>query len=110
MIFAATEPIIITHPNNITVNAYGNAKFTCKVRSFDAVHITWTKVGQARLPATARIRKRKPVGATSSSVLIISKVHIYYSGVYYCIAKNRFGIVISHPGSLFVKGVYIMNT
>ena len=97
---AGTKPIIIQHPKNVSIDTYGKAKFSCKVRSFDKADITWKMAGQPSLPLTARIRNRRS-RRISSSVLIISNV---LSGEYYCIARNNFGVAISNLASLFVKG------
>ena len=104
VILAVTVPIIISHPNNVTANAYENVRFTCKIKSFEKVSITWKRVDQSRLPATARMRTRKLSGMTTISMLRITRINIYYGGGYYCIARNRFGTAFSYPGTLFVKG------
>ena len=100
--YAVSPPVVISHPSAVTVNAFESAIFQCSFRSFGVAKIVWKKKG-CLLPETASesiTRKRNIV----TSKLQINRAVGYYSGDYYCVAKNVAGEVLSMTADLYVKG------
>jgi len=101
-IITVSVPIIISHPGNVTTPVHTTATFTCKVKSSTNVKITWRKHGYS-FPPAARIKVKKLRNEVIST-LRITRVIGYYSGEYYCIARNKFGSVTSKSARLNIEG------
>ena len=67
----------------------------------------WIKVGSQRLPFTATVTNTSSNINEIVSVLTISEAIGYYSGQYFCEAKNSAGTTTSSPASLNVNGMYV---
>ena len=81
----------------------------CTAKLFGSMQIYWRKVGSARLPIAASINVIQSEDEITS-VLRIANALSYYSGSYYCIAKNEIGEAYSSQARLQVKGnIYILQ-
>jgi len=98
-----SQPIILNHPNNISVQVFDPVVFNCMAEGFGFVTIIWEKDGY-KLPSTATIQTTKSNNKVTST-LKITKTAGYYSGQYYCIAKNEAGKTVSHHANLLVQGM-----
>ena len=85
----------------MNVTAYNYALITCTAHGFGLITIAWKRINYG-LPNTASITENKTLNEFSST-LKITKVVGYYSGKYYCVAENEFGIDISQPANLHVQ-------
>jgi len=98
-----SPPKISKHPSAMNVSVFGSVAFKCTAEGFDVIEVTWQRVGCA-LPITSTITT---VNSTNkvTSILQITKSSGYYSGQYYCTARNSAGTVKSQQASLHVEGM-----
>ena len=87
----------------MNVSVFGSVSFECTAEGFGIIEVTWQRVGCA-LPLTATITSIKSINKVTS-VLRITKSSGYYSGQYYCTARNSAGIVKSEQARLYVNGM-----
>ena len=99
----ANIPVIVKHPDSTAVNVFKTVTFSCTARGYDIINITWRKVGSSTLPITATNMTKKSLNEVTS-ILIITLAAGYYSGKYYCMATNKFGLAISNNATLLVQG------
>ena len=92
----------MSHPANLTVDINAAAVLSCSATSYSNLTITWKKVG-FELPITATTNTIK-LNNNVTSVLTISKMVMFYGGLYYCIASNSIGETHSIVSNLIVKG------
>ena len=96
----------MSHPNSSTVAFYGSVQFSCVARGFELSSVEWKKVDSQKLPFTASITNTSSNINEITSVLTITEVIGYYSGQYFCEAKNSAGTATSSAASLTVTGMY----
>ena len=87
---------------------YSSVQFSCIARGFELRTIDWKKADSQRLPLTATVTNTSSNLNEIVSVLTITEVIGYYSGQYFCEAKNSAGTATSSPASLTVNGMYII--
>ena len=104
--FLVSPPDILSHPSASTVTFFDSVKFSCITRGYELTSVIWKKVGSQRLPFTASITNTSSNINEITSVLTITEVIGYYSGQYFCEAKNSAGTTTSSPASLTVTGMY----
>ena len=98
------------HPNSYTVTSCGSAQFSCVARGFGLTSIVWKKVGSQRLPFTARVTNTSSDHINEMvSMLTITELIGYYSGQYFCEAKNIAGTTKSFPATLNVNSKYVIT-
>ena len=100
-----SPPVILQHPKDVNIMAFGIAKFQCAAKGYDA-NITWQKHELSLLPRTSRIYNDAKDEDEIKSILEISNAVGYYTGKYCCIAYNEAGSV-SSCANLTVKGTYL---
>ena len=105
--FLASPPDILSHPNPSMVAFYSSVQFSCITRGFELRTIDWRKADSQRLPLTATVTNTSSNVNEIVSVLTITEVIGYYSGQYFCEAKNSAGTATSSPASLNVNGTYV---
>ena len=101
----ASPPIIIKHPENETVRVFSSVTFECIVEGYGYINVEWRKLGTA-LPNTAAVSNTNFTNGVSS-VLTITNIISYYSGMYFCAASNLAGGNISKYAKLSVEGTQI---
>ena len=94
-------PTISEQPNDMKVNVYESVSFNCTAHGY-GVMITWKRV-QHNIPVTAEVAEEKSLNKIFS-ILKITKTAGYYSGLYYCVAGNEVGKVVSETANLHVQG------
>ena len=99
----------MTNPSSSTVVFYDNAQFRCITRGYELLDIVWKKADSQRLPLTAEVTNIPSNVNEIISVLTIIEAIGYYSGQYYCEAKNSAGTIKSSPATLYVNGMYVCN-
>jgi len=87
----------------MNVSVYGSVTFECTAEGFGVIEVTWQRVGCA-LPITSTITTIKSTNKVTS-ILHITKSSGYYSGQYYCTARNSAGTVKSQKAILHVEGM-----
>ena len=87
----------------MNVSVFGSVAFECTVEGFGVIDVTWQRVGCA-LPITATITNITSINKVTS-ILRITKSSGYYSGQYYCTARNNAGTVKSQQANLHVEGM-----
>ena len=107
--FLVSPPDIVSHPNPSAVDFYSSVQFSCVARGFELKTINWKKADSQRLPVTATVTNTSSNINEIVSVLTITKVIGYYSGQYFCEAKNSAGTTMSSPASLNVNGMYVAS-
>ena len=105
--FSASPPDILSQPNPSVVAFYSSVQFSCIARGFELRTIDWKKADSQRLPLTAIVTNTSSNVNEIVSVLTITEVVGYYSGQYFCEAKNSAGTATSSPASLNVNGMYV---
>ena len=95
--------MIINAPKSVKVETFESVMFRCVAEGYGLITVTWKKVGSV-LPLTATINNSGSVGKVTS-VLTITRAAGFYSGQYYCIARNKAGPVRSHYANLYVQGM-----
>ena len=106
-LFLASPPDIVSHPNPSMAAFYSSVQFSCVARGFELKTIDWKKADSQSLPFTATVTNTSSNVNEIVSVLTITEVIGYYSGQYFCEAKNSAGTATSSPASLNVIGMYI---
>ena len=96
-------PKIIQQPRSTVTEVYNTATFECMASSYGIVSIHWQRMN-SELPVTANVTVTKSLN-NIKSVLRIEKSIGYYKGYYYCIIKNKAGIVISRVAYCNVTGI-----
>ena len=87
---------------------YSSVQLSCIARGFELRTIDWKKADSQRLPLTATVTNTSSNLNEIVSVLTITEVIGYYSGQYFCEAKNSAGTATSSAASLTVNGTYII--
>lgn len=95
-------PKITEHPQNLLIDVYTSVVLKCKSLLFGNVQIYWQKSGSSRLPRAASITNTRSQDEIIST-LNITKALTYYSGSYYCNAKNEIGEANSSHAQVQVK-------
>ena len=95
----------MSHPTASTVTYFGSVQFNCFIRSYDLNSVIWKKVGSQKLPFTVSVTNTSSNINEITSVLTITEVIGYYSGQYFCEAKNSAGTATSSPATLNVNGI-----
>ena len=95
----------MNHPTASTVTFFGSVQFSCVIRSYDLSNVIWKKVGSQKLPYTASTTNTSSNINEIVSVLTITEVIGYYSGQYFCEAKNSAGTTTSSLATLNVNGI-----
>ena len=103
--FVASPPDILSHPTASTVTFFGSVQFSCVIRSYDLSSVIWKKVGSQKLSYTASITNTSSNINEIVSMLTITEVIGYYSGQYFCEAKNSAGTATSSLATLNVNGI-----
>ena len=98
-------PKIIQQPSSIVTEVYNVATFECMARSYGIVSITWQRLN-SELPVTANVRTTSSLNQIKS-ILRIEKSIGYYKGYYYCVVKNKAGVVNSTVAYCNVTGMYV---
>ena len=98
-----SPPKISKQPSTINSSVFGSVEFECTAEGFGVIEVTWQRVGCA-LPITSTITTVKSTNEVTS-ILRITKSSGYYSGQYYCTARNKAGTVKSQQASLYVEGI-----
>ena len=98
-------PTIISQPSSIVTEVYDVAIFECIARSYGSVSITWQRLN-SKLPKAANVTVAKSLNEVRS-ILRIEKSIGYYKGYYYCVIKNRAGVVNSTVAYCNVTGTYV---
>ena len=99
---AVSMPTISEQPNNMSINFYESVLFKCSASGFGVLQIVWKRI-EHNMPLTAEVTEEKSLNKITS-ILKITKATGYYSGQYYCDAKNEVGEVISQIANLHVQG------
>ena len=86
----------------MTIDFYESVSFKCTAHGFGVLKITWKK-DKYIMPVTAEVIEEKSLNKITS-ILKITKTAGYYSGQYYCVAKNEVGKVVSQAAYLYVQG------
>ena len=102
-----SPPVIIKQPINEVVGVYSSVTFECNVQGYGYVNVEWRKLESA-LPKTAIVNNTVSTNGVSS-ILEITNVVGYYSGMYCCGAINLAGQTISVYGNLSVQGKSIIQ-
>ena len=97
-------PVIIQQPRSTVVEVYHVATFECTVRSYGNVLITWRR-WNSDLPITANVSTTPRSLNEITSNLRIEKSIGYYKGHYYCVIKNKAGIVNSTTAYCNITGI-----
>ena len=105
MCFLVSPPDIVTHPSPSEVAFYSSVQFSCIARGFELKAVDWKKADSQKLPFTASITNTSSNSNEIISVLTITEVIGYYSGQYFCEAKNSAGTATSSPATLNVNGI-----
>ena len=87
----------------MTIHIFESVSFNCTARGFGLLEIIWKRIRHA-IPVTAEITQVKSLNEITSVIKISTTVG-YYSGQYYCIAKNEVGETISRIANLNVIGI-----
>ena len=95
-------PAILEHPNNMSINPDESVTFKCTASGFGVLEIVWKRF-KHDMPVTAEVTEETSLNKITS-ILKITKTAGYYSGQYYCVAKNEFGEVVSHIANLHIQG------
>ena len=95
-------PKITEQPNNMTIDIFKSVSLNCTARGFGLSEIIWKRIRYA-IPVIAETTSIISVNEITS-VLKITNTVGYYSGKYYCIAKNKAGETISQIATLNVIG------
>ena len=96
-------PTILEQPNNMTINVYESVSFKCSASGFGQLKIVWKRI-EHNMPLTAEVTEEKPLNKITS-ILKITNTAGYYSGQYYCVAKNQVGEIFSQIADLYVQGI-----
>ena len=108
-IFTVYLPKITKQPNDVNVTtACNSASFMCTAYGFGLINIVWERINYT-LPITFDVTEQKNLN-TLSSTLTISEIVGYYSGQYYCVVKNRAGIITSQIANLHVKKSNVLQS
>jgi len=102
LLITVSPPTISKHPSTMNISVFGSVSFECTAEGFNVTEVTWQRVGCA-LPLTATISNTNSTNKVTS-ILRITKSSGYYSGQYYCTARNSAGTVKSQQASLHVDG------
>ena len=86
----------------MNINFYESVSFKCSASGFGVLKIVWKRI-EHNMPLTAEVVEKKSLNKTTR-ILKITKTTGYYSGQYYCVAKNEVGEVISQTANLHVQG------
>ena len=106
-IYTVSQPVILNHPVATNTSVYSSVQFSCTARGFRLIDIVWMKETSSMLPRTSVITtSTSPDKNEITSTLQISEVIGYYSGQYYCVARNSAGNVSSNSANLYVEGNY----
>lgn len=100
-----SPPEILSHPISSAIAFYNSVQFSCAVRGFRLISIVWKKAGSQRLPSTFTITNTSSNINEIISILTITEVIGYYSGEYFCEAKNSAGTTTSSSATLSVNGM-----
>lgn len=95
----------MNHPNPAVVAFYSSIQFSCIARGFELKTVEWKKTDSQRLPFTATVTNTLSNNEIFS-VLTVTEVIGYYSGQYFCEARNSAGTATSSQATLFVNGIY----
>ena len=106
-VFLVSLPDILGHPNPSMAAFYSSVQFSCVARGFELRTIDWKKADSPRLPFTASVTNTSSNVNEIVSVLTITEVIGYYSGQYFCEAKNSAGTATSFPANLTVNGMRV---
>ena len=98
-------PAIIRQPRPTTTEVLDVATFECTARSYGSVSITWQRLNST-LPVTANVTMVKSLNEVNS-ILRIGKSIGYYKGYYYCVIRNKAGVVNSKAAYCNITGTYI---
>ena len=98
-------PKIIQQPSSTVTEVYNVATFKCMARSYGIVSITWQRLN-SELPVTANVTTTTSLNEIKS-ILRIEKSISYYKGYYYCVVKNKAGVVNSTVAYCNVTGMYV---
>jgi len=99
---AVSLPRISEQPNNMTIDIFKSVSLKCTARGFGLSEIIWKRIRYA-IPVIAETTSIISMNEITS-VLKITNTVGYYSGQYYCIAKNEAGKTISQFAYLNVTG------
>ena len=97
-----SPPVMIKHPKPEMATVCSSITFTCKVEGYGHINVEWRKLGSA-LPITATVSNTNFTNGVSS-ILKITNMVGYYTGMYYCVASNQAGQTTSKYAKLSVKG------
>ena len=99
-------PRIIRQPSpTVTAVYYDVATFECMARSYGVVSITWQRLN-SKLPVTANVTVTKSLNEVKST-LRIDKIIGDYKGYYYCVIRNKDGVVNSTVTYCNVTGTHV---
>ena len=99
-----SPPKISKHPSATNVSVYGSVTFECTTEGFGVIEVTWQRVG-CTLPITSTITTVNSTNKVTSILQITKSSGYYYSGQYYCTARNSAGTVKSQQAILHVEGM-----
>ena len=98
----ASLPTISEQPSNVTVNFYESVSLNCTAYGFGVLKVFWKRVKHP-MPVMTEVTEKESLNKITS-ILKITKTTGYYSGQYYCVAKNEVGEVVSKIANLYVQG------
>ena len=98
-------PAIIRQPRPTVTELHGVATFKCAARSYGSVSITWQRLNST-LPVTADVTTTKSLNEVNS-ILRIGKSIGYYVGYYYCVFRNKAGVVNSTIAYCDITGTHV---
>ena len=98
-------PRIIRQPSPTVTAVYDIATFECMARSYGSVSITWQRQN-SKLPVTANVTMTKLLNEVRSTLRIDKSIG-YYKGYYYCVIRNKAGVVNSSVAYCNVTGTHV---